>query len=607
MFGLAGKKTVAEFRPPKADKRLKAVFRSMSGDCAFYEDTARGSAVPQSVYVTPDKENALFIRGEVYNLEALHCKGGSCLAEALWQLYERNGDALFDSLNGAFVLAVWVGSRRELRVIRDQIGILQSFYGQHGTGLVFGADPAQVCKAMKTGTGLQPGALMQYLLYNYNPGVQTLYDGVTRLRPAHRLTWTPGGLSVRRYWDISFEPDRSRSADEWAEEIRLSLEKSVRIRISRGRTGAFLSGGLDSSSVVSMLDKLNTKQLRTFSFRCRGESFDESHYAKIVADTFGTTHQLVEYDAEDILKAESMTALMDEPFSDVGINVATYLLAGAASGNTDLLFTGDGGDELFGGHPVYMADKMSRYFQFMPPFIRGPLFAAGRSLPDSEQKKDWKVKLKRFSESYAFPGDLGTQRWRIYYNTNELAALLNPDIGQGSLDNIYAPMTGINRESPGPDLLGRSLHADYQTVVQFYLRRMEMLRAFGLSPRFPMLDPDMVSLCARIPSKYKIRGWGEVKYIEKKAVEPLLPREIVHRKDKLGHSIPLKNWIRDHEKARSFVLDLISETTLKKRNLFNPAFVQTMIREHGNRTRNHSHRLWALAVLELWMRAKNIH
>ncbi len=397
-------------------------------------------------------------------------------------------------------------------------------------------------------------------------------------------------------------------AQAWGELIRDALDKAVRIRQGSESTGAFLSGGLDSSSVVSLLNRHGVTGLSTYSFRCRGESFDESHYAKIVAETCGTNHQLIEYGPEDVLLAESMVPLMDEPFSDVGINVGSYLLARAAGGETRLLFTGDGGDELFAGHPVYMADKMSRLFRFLPSFVLGPLFQFGNRLPDSDQKKDWKVKLKRFSESYtAFPESLGTQRWRIYYTVETLKSLLHPDLTASlDMEAIFEPMIQFNKEAGGPDPLSRSLHADYQTVVQFYLRRMEMPRAFGLSPRFPMLDPEIVELCARIPSRFKIRGWEDTKYIEKVAVEPLLPREIVYRKDKLGHSIPLKNWMREPGKTGRFIQETLFDSLLKKRTFFNAEYIRTLWDEHQAKTCNHSHRLWALTVLELWMRAKKL-
>jgi asparagine synthase (glutamine-hydrolysing) len=600
LLGIVGKKWVNKYSAP--DQEQKLLFLSKSAECVILRDQST-SNTPISVYVTKDQSHALLIRGEIYNLETLGCHKDTCLAGALWDLYQKQGEDFYSTLNGAFILIIWNDSERRLTIIRDKIGLLQCFYTEKPAGLIFGSHPVRI-QQCSSGHSLNHTALIQYLLYCYNPGNASLYSEIARLQPASCLTWENGEIRIQKYWDIPFDPDPEPSAREWGEKIREALEKAVRIRRGPRKTGAFLSGGLDSSSVVSVLSGLGETRLSTYSFRCKGESFDESQYAKIVSDRFGTRHMLLEYGAEELLKTEAMVTLMDEPFSDVGINVASYLLARAASGKADLLFTGDGGDELFAGHPVYMADKVGRLFRMIPAFIRVPLFQFGRSLPDSEQKKDWKVKLKRFSESYDFPAQLGTQRWRIYYTLQELALLLNQDLLHSISDDIYSVMLQFNRNATGPDFLSRSLHADYQTVVQFYLRRMEIPRALGLSPRMPMLDPDLVALCARIPSKYKIHRWSDTKYIEKVAVEPILPYEIVHRKDKLGHSIPLKNWIRDDSKARSFVGDLVSKSSLNKRGLFNPVIVNRLWQEHQNRVRNHSHRLWALAVLELWMRTK---
>jgi len=607
LFGIVGKELISTCQSQFRDRNLQLHYQSESADCILLEDKEHASKAPVSVFVTPSKDSAVMVRGEIFNLEALGCNNELHCAEAVWNLYQTHGDQLFNLLNGAFVLVIWNSQLKELRIIRDKLGILQCFYGTSDKGIIFSSNPAAVQQAISSSKTVDITALIQYLLYCYNPGIPSLYAGVDRLPPAHRLHWNPGTVFTHKYWDVRFEPDHSRSVEEWGDVIRGALDEAVRIRRESRRTGAFLSGGLDSSTVVSFLHRQGVEALSAFSFRCRGESFDESHYAKIVADAVHANHQVIEYTAEDILKAGSMVALMDEPFSDVGINIATYLLSKAAERKTELLFTGDGGDELFAGHPVYMADKMGALFRWIPLPIRNSFFALGRRLPDSEQKKDWKVKLKRFSESYMYPHSLGTQRWRIYYQKETLADLLHPDFLHAvPADRIFDPMIRFNRETNGPDALSRSLHADYQTVVQFYLRRMEMPRYFGLSPRFPMLDPDVVQLCARIPSNLKIRGWGDTKYIEKAVVNPLLPYEIVHRKDKLGHSIPLKNWIRDHEGTKAFMLDLISGSMLKKRGLFNPEFIQKMWDEHQNRIRNHSHRLWALAVLELWIQNKGI-
>jgi asparagine synthase (glutamine-hydrolysing) len=385
-------------------------------------------------------------------------------------------------------------------------------------------------------------------------------------------------------------------------EIRRRLTSAVKGRIGgRTRTGAFLSGGLDSSTVVSLL-RNEKENIQTFSFRCRGESFDESAYATIVSEAFGTRHEIVEYGPEEVVQAAEMVSLMDEPFCDVGINVATYLLSKAAAGRVDEVFTGDGGDELFGGHPVYLADRAARMMGLIPRLFRDAAFALGRTLPDSDRKKDWRVKIKRFSRSYAFPPALGTHRWRVYYLDEELGRLVAPEFLDGIDSNrMYDDVIGYNEEGSGGDPLDRSLYSDYQTVVQFYLRRMHMARAMGLSPKFPMLDAGIVAYCARIPSRWKIRRLSDTKYIERIAVEPLLPSEVVHRKDKLGHSIPLKNWMREHAEVQTFINDTLSMSSFRSMGLVQPGSVERMQEDHLTRRENHSHRLWALVILALWL------
>jgi asparagine synthase (glutamine-hydrolysing) len=352
------------------------------------------------------------------------------------------------------------------------------------------------------------------------------------------------------------------------------------------------------------LSQISSSPLRTFSFRCKGESFDESHYAKIVADAFGTRHTLVEYGPEDLRLLDEMVQHMDEPFCDAGINIATFLLARSASGQVDDLFTGDGGDELFAGHPVYAADRAARMFRAVPGFLRNPLFALGRRLSDSERKKDWKVKVKRFSASYAFPDALGTHRWRAYYRPQDLKALFVAGIWEERFaDACFEDVVGFNREVDSPESLARSLYTDYWTVVHFYLRRMGLTRPFGLRPKFPLLDPELVAFCAGIPSRFKMRGMDNMKIIEKRAVQSLLPEAIVFRKDKLGHSIPMKNWMRDDSGVRDFMEDVLSDASIKRRGLFRPERIRAMIREHRERRENHAHRLWTLMVVERWMQA----
>ena len=166
----------------------------------------------------------------------------------------------------------------------------------------------------------------------------------------------------------------------------------------------------------------------------------------------------------------------------------------------------------------------------------------------------------------------------------------------------YQVILRFNKEADSKDILSRSIYSDYNTVVGFYLRRMGFLKHFGIDARFPLLDHRLVEYAATVPSSLKIKGMSDTKYIFKKAMENTLPHDIVYRKDKLGHSIPLKNWMRDNEKVKSFITDLLAESVLKQRGFFNPQYVSKMIHDHLSKTTNNSHRMWALVVLELWLR-----
>ncbi len=582
---------------------FQRIFRFEMEQVAFYYRGEAEAERTQKFWMSPEKTSGLFWFGEIYDYPGLvNLDTQEEFAQSLFREHQKKGPGFLKLLNGAFVLIVWEDARQNILLARDQIGIEQLFIQQTSGGFFFGSN-LDLLSGLSDSASIEPSAFSKYLTFCYNPGEQTFYKGIRRIRPAHFLLRENGNVTIRSYWQPDFREKWKASEAEIGDEIRTHLEKAVKIRFKHSdHIGTFLSGGLDSSSVVSLLRKQTSDPISTFSFRCKGESFDESHYAQMVADAFHTEHRLVDYRPEDVFNIEKMVALMDEPFCDVGINIGTTLLAQSAEGTVRHLFTGDGGDELFAGHPVYVADKTAQLFHWIPWPVKPLLFSWGKRLSDSEKKKDWKVKMKRFSESYSYPRELGTHRWRVYYALSDLEKLFTPGSGYSeSAVSAFEDVIRINQECSQFDTLSRSLCSDYQTVVQFYLRRMDLVRSFGITPKLPMLDPNVVSYCARIPSGLKIKGFGDTKYIERMAVESLLPAAVAHRKDKLGHSIPLKNWMRSHPKVKNFMLDVLSESRIKRRGLFRPEYIHHMIKEHLSSRGNHSHRLWALMVLELWM------
>jgi len=605
IFGAVGKSAVAKLKSDMHKPHATGLEPLCAMDSSSFLLFIRGENRSRR-WISEDRSKALFLDGDLYNWDEFRSETKAVNpAQGLWDLYKKWGDSFLSRLNGDFVLVLWDGNTSTLLLAGDKIGTRSLYYTAMGSDLVFGSHPERISRYARESKMIDLPVLFKYLVFCYNPGIQTFFKGVYHLRSGVFIKWSDGRQSGGNYWKPSFHSNTILTEEDIAGEIRTRLGIAVKRRMrDKCATGAFLSGGLDSSSIVSLLHKQGQKEIPTFSFRCKGESFDESPYAKKVADFLKIEHHIIDYRPEDILLAEEMVQGMAEPFCDVGINIGTYLLARAAEDRATLLFTGDGGDELFAGHPVYIADTTARFFQKLPRFVRQGFFKFGKMLPDSDKKKDWKVKVKRFSESYAFPEALGTHRWRAYYLPDDLRRLLQPSVAELlDEDSLFGDMILYNKEADGPDALSRTLYSDYQTVVQFYLRRMELARRRGLQPRFPMLDPDLIEFCATIPSNLKIRGLSDTKYIERVAVEPLLPYDVVHRKDKLGHSVPLKNWMRENTVVKEFVFDLLSHETMRKRQWFNVNTIHKMKEEHINNKRNHSHRLWALVILELWMRS----
>ena len=524
--------------------------------------------------------------------------------ELFLHLYDRFGEGCVEKINGNFSLVLYDQAKHCFLLARDSFGMESLYYSVNGEYLAFSTTIAGVLRLTEQDRQLNSAAMGKFLLFNYNPGMETFFSGITRLPAAHFLRIKNNELNLKRYWQLSFQQAEA-SEEETQEKLLAHLRKAVSRQVEKNQPpGVFLSGGMDSSTVVALAAEQSQQQVNTFSYRCRAISFDESEYARAMAEFTKSCHHECEYSSEDILLMPEIVQGMNEPFCDVGINIATYLLGkNAADSGTKYILTGDGGDELFAGHPVYEADKLARFINPVPQFLLQPFLKVFSILPDSDQKKNLSVKLKRFAESLAYPKELLSHRWRIYYTDKEFAALTRGQFFQGQnwsalLDDILQ----TNQKGTGKDLLSRCLYSDYQTAVDFYLRRNDLNRRLGLEARFPLLDRELVEFCASMPSKLKIKGWFDTKYIFKKTMESVLPHNIIYRKDKLGHSIPLKNWIRDDSRVREMILDHVSPSIVARRGFFEEQAITRLVNDHLAKKRNNSHRLWALAVLEMWLR-----
>jgi asparagine synthase (glutamine-hydrolysing) len=287
----------------------------------------------------------------------------------------------------------------------------------------------------------------------------------------------------------------------------------------------------------------------------------------------------------------------------VGIEIGTYLLGQAAQGHVSYVFSGEGGDELFAGHPVYVAQKLAVVLDRFPPGIVKPLLRVLQRIPDSDRKANVQVKIKRFAAGLLLPPDLLGHRWRVQYRFHELKQLCAAEfLSCCSEPELFDDVIRYSRRPDGQDWLSRSLYNDYHTLVDFYLRRLRLLSTFAIGSRLPLLDYRLVEYAAQLPSQMKIHGVSDTKYIYKKALTDVLPDQILYGRPKLGNSVPLKMWLRRDPRVRGWIADILCDSCLRNCGFFHMNFIHRMLEEHTLKIHNHSHRLWGLAMLALWLK-----
>ena len=530
---------------------------------------------------------------------------------AAWLLERllRAGAAALGEVDGGFAIVWFDGRAGRLHLIRDRFGIEPLFYAELDQSMLFGSRPRDLRASGALPGGLDGRGLAEFLTFCYVPGVATLDRGVRRVPPGAWLELEPdrGVSRCRRWYRLSFANQLSEGEGDIAGRFRGLLEQAVVRRLNGTPFGVFLSGGMDSSSVLTFARRHREGPILTFAFRCGGTSFDESVYARALAEIMGSTHTEVDYRERQSLMAGDIVREMEVPFCDAGINVGTWLLGRAATGQVSYVLTGDGGDELWASHPVYAAQRALRLYERLPiprP-IRRALAGAADLLSDSDQKRDLKVKLKRILPHDGLPRALGPFRWRAYYTAKELRALLTPEAvalvtGHDPFQAVLDAYEGYD----GPDDdLSPHLYNDYATASGYYFSRLGLLRGFGIEARTPFYDRELVEFGARIPARLKLEGLERTKRLFRVAMEGVLPDVINRRKDKLGHSIPLKNWLRAEGDLAAWVGAMLAPEVTCRRGLIRPEMIERMLDEHRRRRHNHSHRLWALAILEAWLQA----
>jgi asparagine synthase (glutamine-hydrolysing) len=560
-----------------------------------------------------DDSKSIVCNGELYNfldlrpeLEARgHVFRTKSDTEVILHAYEEWGQESLGRLNGMFAFAIWDERERTLFLARDRIGEKPLYYYVDGKRLVFASEIKAILEDPSIPRDLDPAGLGNYLAFGHSVAPRTAFQGISKLLPGHHLTVRAGRVSVEPYWDVGDEPQVDLGShldeEELAARVRDLLEDSVRRRlVADVSVGAFLSGGVDSSAVVSLMRRHHTERPKTFSLGFTvGGGYDELPDARRVADSLGTDHHELEVrhaDLVDILR--TLVYHYDEPFADPAA-FPIYLLSRFAREHVKVVLTGDGGDELFGGYRRYAADQLAR------PYQRLPAAVTGRVVPAALDRLPRLRRLKQAARTLPIrePGRRYAS-WLTLFTPEMQAELLSPDIrtGLGGHDpagpypKLYERLNGV----PPADHLNRLMYVDVKTwLADAYMEKTDKATmACSLEARLPLLDHRLVELAFQIPGRHKIRGWS-TKRIFKRAVRGLVPAEVL-RKRKHGFSVPLDPWFRGE--LRSFAFDVLLDPATRRRGYFQPQVVERLWREHVDGRAVWDEQLWVLMNFELWHR-----
>lgn len=532
-------------------------------------------------------------------------------AEQLLDGLLTRGPAALQRIDGSFAVVWYDAAAGSFSLARDPFGIEPLHYAVLGDRLAFASRLWSLSRWLPRGLRLDLAGLRDYLAYGFCPGEHTLVEGVAKVPAGTAVVVRPKGpgrvaTETRRWHRLSYRSQSLTDEEAIADAFRTTLAAAVRRRMGGGRPGVMLSGGMDSSTVAALMRRFEPGEIRTFTFRCRGRSYDESSFARGLSRQLGTKHTQLELTEQDAVDFGDAVAAMDSPFSDAGIEIGTWRIAEAAAGEVDYVLAGDGGDEFWASHPVYAAQRLMRLYD-ATPVGRAPRQWLRRvlgALPDSPRKRDALVVAKRLLPDPDLPVSLQHLRWKVHHDGHSLRRLLNGvPVPNGPPEEFYRSalraFDGFDGGSGSPDAM---LYNDYTTATSFYVSRLLFFRSFGVEHRLPFLDARLTELGTDIPFEKKLEGLHRTKRLFRRAMKGIVPDEIRNRSDKLGHSVPMKNWLRSGGSLSRAVAGVLLEELADQRGLVQRSTVETMLAEHAASRHNHSHRLWALYVLELWLK-----
>lgn len=565
---------------------------------------------------TEDGRKCVIFNGEIYNFQELadllkqkgHIFTTGSDTEVILHAYEEWGKDCVSHLRGMFAFAIWDIDKRLLFLARDRLGIKPLFYAHFEDRFYFSSEIKAILADPAVSRDMDESALACYFSLSYIPAPLTIYRAIRKLLPGHTLIWENGKISIRKYWDLDYTPDHSRTEKDLIGELMSLMRETIGSHLmSDVPLGAFLSGGVDSSTSVALMAEFSKDPVKTFCIGFGGNTggyLDERRYARLVADRYGSTHREYEVrpDPEEML--DETVRGFDEPFADDS-TIPSYYICREARRDVAVALSGLGGDEAFGGYERYLGLKARQIYEKLPLFLSQriirPFFD---HLPETPGGHYTVNHIKRFARAFSGHASLS------YYG---YLTILPPGIVEGFFadshrfsrhlghcrDLICDYFESISVHNGDP--LGRALYCDAKTYLPEDILAVtdRMSMRHSLEVRVPFLDHRLFEFCASIPSELKLK-WFRKKYVLRKATRDLLPRAIfAHRKQ--GFVGPMTTWLKGD--LKDYAVEALSKRNLSRHGLLNEKTIERILQEHFSGKEIHDTLIWSILVFQRWFEA----
>jgi asparagine synthase (glutamine-hydrolysing) len=563
--------------------------------------------------------------GEVYNFPALRkelqesgyrFKSGTD-TETILKLFESRGVASFSQLNGMFAFGIWNEASQELWLVRDRLGVKPLYYTRVQNQLLFGSEIKSLLLDPRVPREIDEEALNYYLAHLWVPGPKTIFKGIYKLPAGHYLHWSKGDIRIQKYWELKWSENKGASPGELTQQLRSILRASVaRHLIADVPVGLYLSGGLDSTALLALMTEIQKAPIDTYTiaFRSDDRRFeqgekDDEFYAEAAARHFGARHHSIRIEPDIINLLPRVIWHLDEPVADPA-SINTLLIAEQARKDVKVLLSGQGADEVFGGYPVYLVDRLANSISKLPPLVKnGFVKPALKYLPTIASHSPIAQGLSRAVQRYsAVLGnaiDLAREdrflSVRSYYGRDRLRSMYSDE-----LRSTFAAFDSNRQhkhyfdEVHYTNFLNQMLHVDLKTFLPelnlTYGDKLSMAASVEL--RVPFLDYELIEFMAKVEERYKISGLT-TKVLLRRAVADVVPQTILKRR-KAGFKAPIGNWLR--KDLKEMVGDYLSPASIRHRGLFDPSAVQALIERNATGVEDNTYRIWSLLTLEIWLR-----